>query len=148
MGAGQRAPSGLIRYRLGDVAAARRAQATAAVNGATSLAPVALAIVLLNKFGWHPSTAYWAVTAALGVLVVVRAVLAYEAALRRLRSLVFLVGDAGIRVEARRDTYGIASTKIARIVEVDGALGGLRVESSRDPSTGMVSVVRIPRGGE
>jgi hypothetical protein len=74
VGAGQRAPEGVIRYRLGDVPARRRARASVAVGAATSVAPVVLAVVLLNKLGWQPTVAFWAVAVALGALVVARAV--------------------------------------------------------------------------
>jgi hypothetical protein len=138
----------VIRYRLGDAPAARRARASAAIRAASSLAPAVLAVVLLNKFGWQPTAAFWAVAGALGVLVGARAVVGYGAVHRRLRALVVVVDDDDIRVEAARDALGIRRASVARIVEVEGALGGLRVESAPDPRSGVVSVVRVPRGGE
>jgi hypothetical protein len=65
---------------------------------------------------------------------------------RRLRALVVVVDDDGIRVDSARDALGIQRARVARIVEVEGALGGLRVESEPDPRSGVVSVVRVPRG--
>jgi hypothetical protein len=148
VGPGQRPPEGVIRYRLGDVLATRRARAAAAVGAVTSLAPVVFAVVLLTRLGWQPATPFWAVAAVLVALVVVRAAVGYGAARRRLRAMVVLLTDDDIRVETARDTYAIARTRAARIVEIDGALGGLRVESAPDPDGGGVSVVHVPRGGE
>jgi hypothetical protein len=148
VGAGQRTAQGVIRYRLDDVQATRRARAAAAVGAVTSLAPVGFALVLLTRLGWQPTAPFWAVAVVLVTLVVVRAAVGYGAARRRLRALVVLVTEDDIRVETARDSYAIERTRAARIVEVGGALGGLRVESAPDPRGGGVSVVHVPRGGE
>jgi hypothetical protein len=161
VGQEQRAPEGVDRapadaapddppaleYRLGDPAATRRARAAAALGGATSIAPVVLAVVLLRRLGWGPSVAFWTVAVALAALVAVRAVVSYGAMRRRLRALVITVSPEEIRAAAARDASVIARAGVARIVEVEGSLGGLRVESLRDPASGDVSVVHVHRGG-
>ena len=150
MGAGQRTPEGVIRYRLGDAAAARRARAVAAVGALASLAPVALAAVLVDKLDLPAASgvAFWWVAIALGLLVGVRAAVGYGVASKRLRALVVTVDDERIRMEAGRIGSMVERGAVARIVEIGGPLGGLRVESTPDKQTGAVAVVRVPRGGE
>jgi hypothetical protein len=66
---------------------------------------------------------------------------------RRLRALVVTVSPEEIRAATTRAASAVARASVARIVEVEGSLGGLRVESQRDPATGELSVVHVPRGG-
>jgi hypothetical protein len=139
---------GGIEYRLGPRAAARRAVATAVVRAVTALAPVALVVVLLERGGGSASLPFRAVVVAIVALVVARAVVAQAAARWRLAAMVVTVGDDALRVEAMRDACSVERARVARIVEVDGALGGLRVESEPDRRTGVVDVVHVPRGGE
>jgi hypothetical protein len=58
------------------------------------------------------------------------------------------VSDEDIHVENVRDGYSIPRSRVARIVEVDGSLGGLRVESLPDPRSGVVFEAHVPRGGD
>jgi hypothetical protein len=148
VGAEQRSPEGVIRYKLGDAPAARRARISTTIGVVTSLAPVVLAVVLLNELGWHPNGAFWAVAIALVALVLVRAGVAHGPSRRSLRGLVVAVGEDDIRVESTRDGPAVERAKLARIVEVEGPLGGLRVESRPDQTSGLVSIVNVPRGGE
>jgi hypothetical protein len=138
----------VIPYRLDGAIAARRACATAAVGVVTSLTPLALAAVLLNKLAWRPGPAFWAVGGALLALLAVRAFIAYAGARRRLGGLLITVSDDVIRVQVARDACAIERGRVARILEVEGTLGGLRVESKPDLSSGVISVVHVPRGGE
>ena len=138
----------MIRYRLGPADAERRARFAAGAGVVTSLAPVALAVVLLERVGWAPPGAFWAVVAALVALVVVRAAVALATGRRRLRALEVVVTDDAVRVENQRDAYTIARERVDRMVEIDGALGGLRVESLPDTRSGVVYVAHVPRGGD
>jgi hypothetical protein len=149
VGQGQRAPEGVdgaLEYRLGDLAASRRARVVAVLGAAASLAPVVLAVVMLRRLGWGPNAAFWAVAAALTVLVAVRAVVSFGAMRRNLRGLTVAVSDEGVRATMPRDVCTIPRARVARIVEIEGALGGLRVESSGD-GAGAGSTVYVPRGG-
>ncbi|MGH7297932.1 MAG: hypothetical protein ACRELB_23530 [Polyangiaceae bacterium] len=136
-----------LRYRLGDAEATRRARTATLVRACTTLAPVVLAIVLLRRLGWGPGIALWAVAGALCVLVVVRAVVGYGRARRKLRSFAVTVSDEDVHVETTSDGYAIARARVARMVEVEGSLGGIRVESLPDPRTGVVYEAHVPRGG-
>lgn len=148
MGAGQRPPADVVRYRLPPEAARRRALMATAVRGATSLAPLLLAIVLLRRLGWAPTAAFWIVVAALAVLVGVRALVGYAATQRRLAALLVTLDDDAIRIDGVRDGWSIARAEVARMLDVEGPLGGLRVESRPDGRSGVVYVVDVPRGGE
>jgi hypothetical protein len=137
----------VIQYRLPPDAVRRRALSAAAVRGVTSLLPVVLAVVLLRRLGWAPTGAFWAVVGALVALVVVRAVVGFRMALRRLGALVVTVDGDTIRLDGPRDGWSIDRGRVARVLEIDGSLGGVRVESLPDPRTGVVFVVDVPRGG-
>jgi hypothetical protein len=136
-----------LRYRLGDDAAVRRALASTGVRTMTATAPILLAVVLLYRLGWTPTATFWFVVAGLAALLVVRAVVGFRTSRRRLRTLAVTVDDAEIRVENSDDAFGIERARVARIVEVDGALGGVRVESEPDARSGVVLVAEVPRGG-
>jgi hypothetical protein len=138
----------VIRYRLGEAAANRRAFAAAAVGAATSLAPALFGVVLLGKVGWRPTAVFWVVAVGLAALVALRLAVGYQAARRRLVAMVVTLGEGEILLETARETTSIDRARVASIVEVEGDLGGLRVESCADPTTGVVSVVHVPRGGE
>jgi hypothetical protein len=151
VGAGQRSSEDLIHYRLGDRAATRRAAASALVGAATALAPVVLGIVVLERMGRGWSSlggAFWVVVLAILALIGVRTAVQYGVARRRLWSLRVTVGDDEIATADAGDGYAIARDRVARIVEIDGALGGVRVESEPDPRSGVVFVANVPRGGD
>jgi hypothetical protein len=115
----------VIRYELGAAAARRRAAAGSAIGAATALAPVVLGLELLPHLGWSPTGIFWAVAAAIGAL-----------------------DDDAIATATPSDTLTVPRARVARIVEVHGALGGLRVESQPDPRTGVVLIASVPRGGD
>jgi hypothetical protein len=138
----------VIRYRLGATAAKRRAAAASAVGAATALAPVVLGLELLPRLGWSPTGIFWVLTAAVGTLLVVRTAAQYSTTRRRLMALEVTLDDDGIATATSSDTLSIPRARVARIAEVDGMLGGLRVESEPDPRTGVVLVATVPRGGE
>jgi hypothetical protein len=148
VGSGQRASESVIRYRLGAAAAGRRATAAAVVGATIALAPVLLGLELLPRLGWEPTATFWAVAAAIGALVVVRTVSHYQTARRRLASLQVTLDDDAIVTETPGETLTIQRERVARILEIDGELGGVRVESTPDPGSGVVLVANVPRGGD
>ncbi len=148
MGPGQRAPQGVIVYRLDAVAAKRRAGAAAVVRAVTALAPVLLAAELLPRLGWSAPGPVLAVAAALFALVVVRAAVQYGTSKRRLGSLRVTLDDETLAAETAADGLTVPRSRVARIVEIDGVLGGIRVESAPDAATGIVLSATIPRGGD
>jgi hypothetical protein len=147
MGAGQRPPESVIRYQLGAAAARRRAAAAAAIGAATTLAPVVLALELVPRLGWSPSAMYWVLAVGVVALVVARTTSQYATSARRLRALRVTLDDDAIATESARDALTIGRAEVARIVEIAGALGGVRVESQPD-RRGVVLVAVVPRGGD
>jgi hypothetical protein len=147
VGANERPPEGLIAYRLPASEANKRAVASALVRAASQLMPLVLAVVLLHRLGWAPTGAFWAIVAAIVALVVVRATAGWAAARRTLAKLVVTVSEDDVRVEGVREGWSIPRSRVARMLEVAGALGGLRVESLPDPRSGVVFVADFPRGG-
>jgi hypothetical protein len=87
------------------------------------------------------------VVGAIVVLVAVRAFVGWAAVRRTLAKLVVTLSDEDVRVEGVRDGWTIPRSRVARMFEVAGALGGLRVESLPDPRSGVVFVADFPRGG-
>jgi hypothetical protein len=148
VGSGQRAPESVIRYRLGAAAARRRATAAALIGGTIALAPALLGMELLPRLGWVKTGTFWAVTVAIGLLVLVRTISHYSGARRRLTALRVELYDDAIATTTPSQTLSIRRGRIARIVEVDGELGGIRVESTPDPTSGVVIVLNVPRGGD
>ncbi len=138
----------MIRYRLDDAQASRRARVAALVGAAGAIAPILLAVVLLRRLGWAPEPLFWAVVGALVVLVVVRAMVGYSSLGRRLRALVITLDDDAVRADGLRASEAFPRDSLEHVVEVDGALGGLRIGFGRDPDTGEAREIRVPRGGD
>jgi hypothetical protein len=138
----------VIHYSLGAAAARRRAAAASAIGAATALAPVVLGLELLPRLGYSPTGMFWVVGAAIGALVVARTASQYATARRRLAALEVTVDDEAIVTATSSATLTVARDRVARIVEIHGALGGLRVESEPDARSGVVLVASVPRGGE
>jgi hypothetical protein len=111
------------------------------------LAPILLAVVLVERLGWAPGGPFWAVVVVLVALVVVRAGVGYGRLRRKLAALVVTASADDIQVETTSDGYSIARGNVARVVEIDGSLGGLRVESVPDARSGVVYEANVPRGG-
>ncbi|MCL2447589.1 MAG: hypothetical protein FWD17_01440, partial [Polyangiaceae bacterium] len=119
--------SGAIGYGLGVAAAARRSAIAAGVAAATGLAPLVLSGELLSRLLWRLPPAFWAVVVGAGALVVVRAGVQFWSGRRRLAALRVVVDDASIAAVSARAVVRIARADVAKIVEVDGPLGGIRV---------------------
>jgi hypothetical protein len=139
---------GELVYRLGTQAVRRRAIAGAVMGVVRALAPLVLAIILVHRLGWRTPPAFWMVAGALLLLVAVRAIVSFRAALRRLSSLEIRVNEEAIAVRTTRDAFAIERARVARMIEVTGPLGGVVVESQPDPRSGMVFVAHVPLGGD
>jgi hypothetical protein len=136
-----------LRYVLEPDAAARRARVATLARALTAVLPVVLAVLVLRRLGWTPTLSFWVVLAALGALIVVRAVVGYRATRRGLGSLSVTVRGDAIQVETSREAFAIERSRVARILEFEGAMGGVRVESEPEAGTGEVLVADVPRGG-
>ena len=72
----------------------------------------------------------------------------YQSARRRLAALRVTLDDDSIATETPSEALTIPRGRVARIVEIDGALGGVRIESEPDARSGVVLIASVPRGGE
>ena len=138
----------MICYQLGAAAATRRARTLAAVGAITAAAPLLLLVGLTRRFGWAPTGMFWGLVAAAGALVTARTTVQYTTAKRRLGALRVVVDDQSIATRTAHQSYAIPRGRVARIVEIDGALGGLRVESEPEAGSGAVLIANVPRGGQ
>ena len=148
----------ILQYRLGDAAAQSRARVAAALETTTTLAPLALVLVLLQRLG-YAGAPFVLVSAALAGLSALRGVLAYRRLVRRLRHFEVTVSEDALTVETRTARFTAPRARIARIVELPGRFGGLRLIISKltiSPKDADVQPNRdevpervdIPRGGE
>ena len=133
--------AGAIVYRLSDRAARTRARASAIVGAASTLAPALLVVVLLEKLGYAPGRAAMMCAALLVMLAIARAFASARRIERHLRAFEITVDDAGIAVTTLPAAQRILRGTIEKMVEIDGMLGGLRVEMPEER-------LDIPRGGE
>jgi hypothetical protein len=138
-----------IEYSLGADAVKKRARATSAIATAAMFAPVALVVVLLRRLGYGTGPAERpALAIACGVfaLVCVRAFVEARRLRRRLERLRVVAGADELRIETEAGTTRVPRAAIARAVEIDGLLGGVRLEL-RDLDDAPERV-DLPRGGE
>ena len=111
---------------------------------ATALPPV-LAIVLIAQMELVPLRIILPIAALVLVLGVVRGVLGYRGATRRLRALVVRLADDALAIRTVRDAMRIVPKDVSRILEVDGPLGGLRLELRE--ADDLPARIDLPRGG-
>ncbi|HEY2512694.1 MAG TPA: hypothetical protein VGI39_17625 [Polyangiaceae bacterium] len=132
-------------YRLAEEAVDRRAFALAVTGAATAVAPAMLVVVLLVQLGLASKSIAGGVAIAILALGVARAVLAYDRARRRLASLAVQADAEALTVRVGRQVTRIPRAAIERIVEVEGAYGGLRVQVAAE---GLPRRIEVPAGGE
>ena len=148
----------VVRYELGEPVARSRARATAALATAAALAPVALVVVLLRRLGYgvDPRHSAWvaAILGVLALLMVTRGFAAYRRSRRFLAAFRVAVGDDELAVETPFARMRVPRAAVARVVDLDGALGGLRLELREMLPAGDAAAsdiperLDIPRGGE
>lgn len=156
MGPGQRPPEGLsLEYRLGDAAARTRARSTALLAAASALAPLALVVVLLQRLGYASGAVLIALVSAIVVLAAARSALTYRKLSRYLAGLSLVSRDDTLVVDTPDARLTIPRASVKRIIELAGALGGLRLElvdgegaGEADDDEKMPSRIDVPRGGE
>jgi hypothetical protein len=138
-----------VSYRLGGRAIATRARATAAIDLAMAIAPIALVIVLLHRLGYALTAWLWAVVAGLVALAATRAAVGYRALVRRLGAFVVTADAEHVVVETSRARIDVGRDAVQRIVDVEGPLGGLRLQLVPQPeSSPLPDRIDLPRGGE
>ena len=134
-----------VRYALAPRVIVTRARVVAASGGAIAVAPAWLVVVLLAQLGLTSRPVALGLAVAVGLVGAARASIEYVRARKRLSTLAIDVEGDGIVVTSARGKTLVPATAIARIVEIEGDYGGLRVELV-DGS--VPSRFDVPRGGE
>lgn len=138
-------------YALKPDVARRRALAGAFAGAIAAVGPVVLGLVLLFRLGVQIESRLWiGVVSALGVLAIVRTIVAFGRMRKELASLRVKIDDAGIDVQTRRRLHRIPKSAVSSILEFPGSLGGLRLELEEkwDGSDQSPAYFDIPRGGD
>jgi hypothetical protein len=139
-------PDSPLAYRLEPRVIARRAWITALVRAASAAAPAVLVIVLALRTRVAPPRAGALAAAVVLALGLVRTLLVVTRSRRNLASLVVRVDGRVLDVTTRTGQMRIEPAELTRVVDVGGALGGLRLEiDARAPNA--PAVLEVPRGG-
>lgn len=135
-----------LRYSLSEEVSRRRARAMAAWMAVAIAMPPVLVVGMVIEMKLAELRFVVPIALLVVVLAVVRGVIGYRASVRRLRAFVVELEDAAMVVRTLRATTRIARAEVSRILDVTGALGGLRLElRGREDA---VQRFDIPRGGE
>jgi hypothetical protein len=134
-----------LRYTLPDEAARARGRATAAFSAVATAMPPILALVLLAQAELAPVRVLVPIAVLVAGLGAARAFAGYRIVTRRLRALEVRVHGDALEVRTVRVALTVRPRDIVRIVEIHGALGGLRLEL-RDAED-LPARIDVPRGG-
>jgi hypothetical protein len=134
-----------VRYTLAPRAIGARARVVAASGAAISVAPAWLVIVLVAQLGLAQRGVTLVLAVGIGLLGAARASVAYARAKRRLTALAIDTDEEDLVVTTPQGATRIPISAIARVIEIDGVYGGLRVElvGRAEPSR-----FDVPRGGD
>jgi hypothetical protein len=134
-----------VRYVLAPRAIAARARIVAASGAAIAVAPAWLVVVLVAQLGLASRAVTLGLAVAIGLLGALRASLEYVRARKRLAALAVVVDGEELVVTTLRAEMRVPAAGIARVVDIDGAYGGLRVElvDGSEPAR-----FDVPRGGD
>ena len=134
-----------MRYTLAPRAIGARARVVAASGAAIAVAPAWLVVVLVAELGLASRGITLGLAVAIGLLGAARATLEYTRAKRRLAALALEADGEELVVRTPRGETRVAVAAITRVIEIDGAYGGLRVELSPGSAP---SRFDVPRGGD
>jgi len=113
-------------------------------DGGNRASPV-LVIVLIAQMELAPLRIIVPIAVLVAVLGAARAVVGYRSTTRRLGALVVSFDGASLAVRTARAALNIVPSDVMRIVEVDGPLGGLRLELRETDD--LPARIDLPRGG-
>lgn len=142
-----------MEYRLSDEAIARRARANAVVATLSAMAPAVFTVLALYQMNFVPRMYLGLVLGLLTALAAARIYAGYIQMGRQLRAFSVVLSDAAdapLVIETRRGRHELPRPSVARVREIDGVLGGLRVDLAAGWDGGSESpeFVDVPRGGE
>lgn len=138
-------------YRLSEDVARARARRTAVAVALASVSPLVVAVVAMRQLRLVKPEALLAVAAAAAVLVGVRAWLGYRRIHRHLSAFTVEVDQGELVVHTHASgTRHVPRNLVERIAEIDGELGGLRLDLAEgwDGGKGEAAYLDIPRGGD
>jgi hypothetical protein len=135
-----------LRYALAEAAVLERGRATAIFGAVATVLPPLLVMILVAQLDLAPPTSLMIIAALVVALGAARGAVGYRRVLRRLRALVIRIDPEALVVDTARASLVVPRAAVARIIEIDGPLGGLRVELR--PGRDLPDRVDLPRGGE
>jgi hypothetical protein len=138
-----------IRYALAEPAVIERGRATALFGAVATMLPPLLVMVLVAQLDLAPRAVVIAIAALVVALGAARGAVGYRLVLRRLRALVIRIDPEALVVDTARASLVVPRRAVAKIIEIDGPLGGLRLELRGGPDLpDLPDRVDLPRGGE
>jgi hypothetical protein len=133
-------------YVLGERAAIARGRATAVFAAVATVMPPLLVMLLIGQLELAPFLLVLPIGALVLVLGGVRGLVGYRTVVRRLRAFEAKVESGALWIKTAHTHVRVPSELVERIVEVDGRLGGLRLELAR--GSDLPERIDVPRGGE
>jgi hypothetical protein len=134
-----------VRYVLAPRAIAARARVVAASGTAGAVAPAWVVVILAAQLGLVSSRVAIAFAAGIAALGIVRAILVHARAKARLAALAIDVDEEEMTVSNAGAETRLSPRAITRVTEIEGAYGGLRIETA---GSGLPPRFEVPRGGE
>jgi len=143
----------VVEYSLTERAALVRARWSAALATLSAMAPAVFTVLALAKLSLLPPTYLAVVLALLTLLAGARVAVGYTQLKKHLAAFHVRVSDDAdepVMIDTRRGRHDIPRSGIQAVREIDGALGGLRVELEPgwDGEKDSPEYVDVPRGGD
>ncbi len=139
-----------VHYELGEHAVARRALTSALAETVSATAPPLFVLFVLARLGVAPMK-YLAVGAGLlAVLALARTFTARQRLRRHLTRFSIDVDETDVVIKTVRGEFKVPRPAVERVREIQGFLGGLRIELAEgwDGKDESPEVVDVPRGGK
>jgi hypothetical protein len=135
----------MVTYALAPQASGARARVVAASGAAVAVAPAWLVVVLVAELGLASRAVTLGLAVAIGLLGALRAIVDLGRAKKRLGAFALVAEGDELEVTTLRGRTRVPVTGVAKVVEVEGAYGGLRIEllPGSHPSH-----FDVPRGGD
>jgi len=136
----------VMRYSLAPQAVGARAWALAVWGAVRSAVPAWLVVALVTQLGLAPRA--WMTLAAclVALLAVARGFAEHRASRLRLAAFAIDADEDGLTVRTARGETRLARAAIARVTDIAGPLGGLRLDLVG--ATDLPSRVDVPHGGD
>ncbi len=134
-----------MRYVLAPRSVSVRAGVVSASSAAAAVAPAWLVIVLARELGLVARAPAIGLAVAIGLLGLARGLLLRRRAARRLAALAIEIDGEEMTVRTIGEAVRIPASAIARVSDIGGAYGGLRIELA---GAGLPARFDVPKGGD